>query len=306
MLNAEQIMSAIEAEAKSRIAVHPCEHLRASNIGHPCERYLYLLIKNWELQDPHDVGLQHIFDLGNKMEEYVIEKLKASGLEVFTPVQRSWRVENPLITGREDVRIKDPETGDLLPGEIKGLSPFEFDRLNTIEDFYQSKHHYVRAYPSQLLTYMWKFEKEHGFFILANKVNGKIKVIDVPFDWDRADALLKKGERIYKALESGTPPEATDDGSVCSTCSMRMVCTAAHSPAEMQFDDGELEDLIKRKEDLTAAYQEYNKVNDEIKTAVGDREKILAGDYVVTVKTIHKGSYMVKERDERRISVKRL
>lgn len=309
MLTASYISDRVSEFVRSEIAVYPVNNLRASNIGHPCERYLYLLIRHWEEQQPHDEGLQNIFDLGNTIEEYTIKKLKDSGLEVITPVTRSWKVENPLITGREDIRIKDPETGELIPAEIKGLSPFEWERLNTVEDFYDSKRYYVRGYPAQLMVYCWKFEKERGFFILTNKLTGKLKIIEVPFDWERADALLKKAERIYAALDDPTGktiPEATRDVTVCEECQMRHLCTAAHARPETSIDDGELESLIDRKNELAPAKREYEETDAAIKRCVGDREQVLAGKYVVSVKTISKGEYTVKARTERRITVSRL
>lgn len=306
MLTAEYIAGKVSDFVKSEIKVYPCEHLRASNIGHPCERYLYLLIKHWPEVKPHDESLQNIFDFGNSVEAYTIQKLKDAGLEVITPTQRSWKVENPLITGREDIRIKDPDDGQLYPAEIKGLSPNEWERLNSIEDFYTSRKYYVRGYPSQLMVYCWKFEKEKGFFILTNKLTGELKIIEVPFDWDRADALLKKGERIYKALETDTPPDSCDDITVCENCSLRHLCTAAIDRAETDIDDGELEEAIERKNQLATAYREYQEVNDQIKRIVGEREKVLAGQYVVTTKIIEKKGFTVEPRQERRIQIKRL
>ena len=307
MLTAEYISNAVSDFVKSEIKVYPCEHLRASNVGHPCERYLYLLIRSWEELQPHDEGLQNIFDLGNSIEAYTIKKLRDSGLEVITPTQRSWKVENPLITGREDIRIKDPETGELFPAEIKGLSPNEWERLNTVEDFYNSRRYYVRGYPAQLMVYCWRFEKEKGFFVLTNKLTGELKIIEVPFDWERADELLKKAERIYAALadSSGkTIPEACDDMSVCEKCQMRHICTAAHERPETEIDDGELEEAIDRKNELAPLYREYNEINDQIKKMVGDREKVISGKYVVSTKTINKAEYVVPARVERRISIK--
>ena len=307
MLTAEYISTAVSDFVKSEIKVYPCEHLRASNVGHPCERYLYLLIRSWEELQPHDEGLQNIFDLGNSIEAYTIKKLRDSGLEVITPTQRSWKVENPLITGREDIRIKDPETGELFPAEIKGLSPNEWERLNTVEDFYNSRRYYVRGYPAQLMVYCWRFEKEKGFFVLTNKLTGELKIIEVPFDWERADELLKKAERIYAALadSSGkTIPEACDDMSVCEKCQMRHICTAAHERPETEIDDGELEEAIDRKNELAPLYREYNEINDQIKKMVGDREKVISGKYVVSTKTINKAEYVVPARVERRISIK--
>lgn len=309
MLTAQYISDKISDFVKSEIKIYPCNNLRASNIGHPCERYLYLLIKHWDEQDEHDEGLQNIFDLGNSIEDYTIKKLADSGLEVITPTQRSWKVENPLITGREDIRIKDPEDGQLYPAEIKGLSPFEWEKLNSVEDFYNSKKSYVRAYPSQLLVYMYKFEKEIGFFVLTNKLTGAIKVIEVPFDWARADAMLKKGERIYAALndKSGaTVPDACDDMTVCERCSLRHICTAGHNRPETDVDDGELEELIDKKLELKAAADEYKKADEAVKRCLGDREKVIAGKYLVTTKIISKAEYVVKARQEKRVSIKRL
>ena len=308
MLSAANIQGAIRKEVESRITVYPCNNLRASNIGHPCERYLYLLIKHWDKQEPHDYGLQNIFDLGNAIEVYTIDKLKAAGFEVITPTQRSWKVEHPLITGREDIRIKDPDDGQLYPAEIKGLSPFEWVKINTVEDFYNSKKHYVRAYPSQLLTYCWKFEKEKGFFIITNKLTGEIKVIEVPFDWDRADAMLKKGERVYECLNdtSGKMPPACDDISVCEECSLRHVCPADHARVEAEIDDGELEELIQQKEALAPQYRAYNDVSDQIKACVGEREKVITDTHLVQVSTIEKKAYTVSARSERRIKISKL
>lgn len=309
MLSAEYIDGRVRDFVRSEIRVSPCEHLRASNIGHPCERYLYLLIRFWEEQEPHGVGLQNIFDLGNSIEEYTIRKLRDAGLEVITPAQRSWKVENPLITGREDLRIKDPETGELFPAEIKGLSPYEWERLNCAEDFYRSKRHYIRGYPAQLTVYCWKFEKEKGFFILTNKLTGELKIIEVPFDWERADALLKKGERIYAALEDRTGktlPEGCDDLAVCEGCRLRHLCTAPHDRAETEIDDGELEEAIERKNELAPLMREYTEVSDRIKALVGGREKVISGKYVVTAKTLKKAEYTVPAREERRITVRRL
>lgn len=309
MLTAEYISEKIDDFVKSEIKVYPCNNLRASNIGHPCERYLYLLIKHWNKQEPHDAGLQNIFDFGNSVEEYTIKKLKDAGLEVITPTQRSWKVENPLITGREDIRIKDPEDGQLYPAEIKGLSPFEWERLDSIEDFYDSKKYYVRGYPAQLTVYCWYFEKEKGFFVLTNKLNGRLKIIEVPFDWDRADALLKKGERIYKALADPTGktiPDACDDLSVCEECSLRHICTAEHTRLEIEIDGGELEDRIRRRMELSTYKKEYEAVDADIKSLMRSRDRVLAGQFLVEKKVIHKKEYTVKARDETRVIIKRI
>lgn len=301
----QEINEKLREAKQKKIQVYPCRNLRASNIGHPCERYLYLLLTRWEDQEPHDVGLQNIFDLGNTLEEHTIKNLKEAGYEVITPTQYSFQVLNPLITGREDLRIKD-ENGELIPVEVKGISPIEFEKLKTIQDFLNSKKYYIRQYPAQLQIYMYHFAKMYGFFALTNKLTGETRMIRMEFDWDMADELLKKADRIYKAVQDKKPPEAVDDIALCEGCKLSHICGECRRiPADIELDD-ELNNLINRKYELKATVDEYNQVDKDIKRIVGEREKIITGDYVIQRKTIEKQSYVVPARTEHRINIKKL
>lgn len=295
-------------KAKSdKITVYPCTHLRASNLGHPCERYLYLLISHWQEQKPHDVGLQNIFDLGNTLEEHTIKNIKEAGFEVITPTTRSWQVDvkGGIITGREDIRIKD-ENGNLLPVEIKGLSPIEWQRLNCVDDFLHSKRAHVQGYPAQLFIYMLHFGKEVGFFALTNKLTGETKFIEVPFDYELGEKYLSKAERIYKALEDGKAPEACEDISFCENCQLAHICGECRRiPADVELDD-ELEQLIKRKEELAAAKKEFEAVDKEIKQRVGEREKVITGSYLIQRTSFEKKAFTVPASVQYRINIKRL
>lgn len=296
----------IKENKQSKIKLYPCNNLRASNVGHPCERYLYLSIKNWEDKRLYNETTQCIFDLGNKIEEYVIQTLKDAGFEVITPTVRAWKVEKPLITGREDLRIK-LEDGQFYPVEVKGLSPQEWEKLNSVKDFLNSKKYYVRAYPAQLYIYMYQFGKEKGYFALCNKLTGEIKLIEVPFDYEYAEKILQKAERIYKCLEKNELPESCEDISVCEFCDLAHVCTANIKRTETDIDTtGELDELIDKKQELAPAYREYSEINDKIKKVIGEREKVLSNKYLFEKKIIHKEGYTVSPRDEIRINVKRL
>lgn len=302
----QEMNNKIKENKQSKIKLYPCNNLRASNVGHPCERYLYLSIKNWEDKRLYNETTQCIFDLGNKIEEYVIQTLKDAGFEVITPTVRAWKVEKPLITGREDLRIK-LEDGQFYPVEVKGLSPQEWEKLNSVQDFLNSKRYYVRAYPAQLYIYMYQFGKEKGYFALCNKLTGEIKLIEVPFDYEYAEKILQKAERIYKCLQKNELPQSCDDISVCEYCDLAHVCTANIKRVETDVDTtGELDELIDKKQELAPAYREYSEINDKIKKVVGEREKVLSNKYIFERKIIHKEGYTVSPRDEVRINVKRL
>lgn len=306
-MTVEQMNAKLFKAKADKITIYPCNNLRASNLGHPCERYLYLLIKHWEDQKPHDVGLQNIFDLGNALEEHTINNIKEAGFEVVTPTVRSWKVEvkGGIITGREDVRIKD-ENGELIPVEIKGISPFEFDKLNSVDDFLKSKKAYIQGYPAQLFIYMLKFGKEIGYFALTNKLTGETKFIEVPLDYDYGEKMLSKAERIYAALASETPPDACDDISLCENCSLAHICGECRRvPADIDIDE-ELDELINKKQELAAAKKEYEKVDAEIKAKVGEREKVITGEYLIERKSFVKKAFTVPESTQYRLTIKRL
>lgn len=306
-MTAEKINARLFQAKKDKITIYPVRNIRASNLGYPCERYLFLLIRHWDEQKPHDVGLQNIFDLGNTMEEHTIKNIKEAGFEVITPTQRSWQlsVKGGIITGREDVRIKD-ENGELLPVEIKGISPFEFDKLNSVDDFLKSKRTYIKGYPAQLYVYMLHFGKEKGFFALTNKLTGETKFIEVPFDYDLGEQYLAKAERVYKALASDEIPPATEDITVCETCPLAHVCGQQRRiPTDVDLDD-ELDALINRKQELAAAKKEYEDVDQQIKKRVGERDKVLTGQYLIERKSFVKNAFTVPESTQWRISIKRL
>ena len=304
-MNATEINARLFKAKADKIKIYPCNNLRASSIGHPCERYLYLMVKHSNEQKPHDVGLQCIFDLGNTLEEHTIKNIKEAGFEVITPTVRSWKIEKPLITGREDIRIKD-ENGELLPVEIKGISPFEFDKLNTVADFIKSKRPYIRGYPAQLQTYMLYFGKEKGFFALTNKLTGETKFIEMPFDYEYAESLLQKAERIYKALADETPPDACDDISVCEDCGLAHICGECRRvPADIDLDE-ELDALIDRKNELAAAKKEYEQIDKEIKARIGERDKVITGQYLITRSSFVKKAFTVPESVQYRVTIKRL
>ena len=304
-MNVNEMNDRLFKAKEKKITIYPCEHLRCSSLGHPCERYLYLLIKHWEEQKPIDVSLQNIFDLGNTLEAHTINNIKEAGFEVITPVCRSWRIEKPLITGREDIRIKD-ENGELIPVEIKGLSPFEWGKLNSVQDFLNSKKSYIKGYPAQLQMYMYHFGKEVGYFALTNKLTGETKFIEMPFDYDYAEGLLQKAERIYKCLDENKVPDACEDISYCENCSLAHLCDFVKGiPTDIIIDE-ELDALINRKMELQPLQSEFRKVDAEIKKVVGSKEKVLTGNYLITQKTIAKQAYTVPASSYQRMTIKKL
>lgn len=307
----EQFIKArLDQMLESEITVYPCKNLRASNLGHPCERYLYLLLTNWEEQKPHEKSLQSIFDLGNKIEDFAIDQIKKAGFEVITPLKGkngNWKIDvkGGIISGREDLRVKD-ENGELIPFEVKGLSPTEFEKLNTVEDFLKSKRYTVRQYPAQLFLYLYKYEKEYGFFVIVNKLTGEIKPIKMQLDYNFGEQCLAKAERIYRAVEEKNMPEPICDPSICEKCPLQHICGAVERiSTDIEMDD-ELDDLLDKKAELQPIVSELEEVKEKIKTKVGERQRVLTGKYLIERKSFEKKEYVVPARTEWRMNVKKI
>lgn len=153
---------------------------------------------------------------------------------------------------------------------------------------------------------MYHFNKLYGFFALTNKLTGETKMIRMDFDWDMADGILRKAERIYKAIESKKEPDAVEDISMCEGCKLAHIC-GIHRGIEPDIElDDELNDLIKQKYNLKKYVDQYGEVGSAIKSKVGEREKVITGDYLVQRKCIQKKSYKVPERTEYRLQIQKL
>ena len=306
MLTAEMVNQKIKDKLQEKCIVYPQNNLRCSSIGHPCERYVYLSITNWEDKAAPDVGLQGIFQLGNALESHVIEQIKNAGFEVFTPTTHSFRIDPQGITGREDLRIKDPETGELIPVEVKSISPFEFDKLNSFSDFVKHKKPFIRSYAAQIQLYLLKFGKEYGFFALINKLTGEIKFIKVELDYDFCESVLAKADYINKCLADKTPPEACDEIGLCEHCDLEHICGECRRiPADIDLDE-ELDELINRKNELAPMKKEYESVDKQIKERVGERDKVITGQYLITRTSFTKKAFTVPESVQYRVNIKRL
>jgi len=159
---------------RGRIKQFPQNNLRASSVGHPCDRYHYYCIKNWRERPLHNEVLQSIFDEGNLQERSVIQSLQEMGFEVINQ-QRSFQLDNPLITGHVDGILRWKEHD--FPFDVKSISPHDFPKLVSAEDFLYSKKLHQRNYIAQLQIYLLITNNPIGCLITKNKLTGQPKVI---------------------------------------------------------------------------------------------------------------------------------
>lgn len=288
------IVEKVYEQKRSQIKQYPVHTNRASQLGHPCTRYLVFDRTRWEEKTLHDERLQMVFDIGNDFEDRVLRDLKDAGLEIIEQ-QRAFSWREYQITGHIDAKALID--GKAYPLEIKSMSPFAYDKVNSVQDMLKSKYAYMRSYPAQMTLYLLMDNKEKGFFICKNKVSGAMKEIPVVLDYELGESLLKKAEAINAHVAGGTLPDPIDyDDNICSDCGYNHICTPDRMGKEVEIvDNNELAELLAEWERLKPFSKEYEEIDKRISEIVNGREKVLVGNWFITGKWRNTTRYNVPD-----------
>lgn len=282
------IVEKVIESKERRIKQYPVNSNRASDLGIPCTRYHVLNRTRWQEKSLHNVGLQFVFDMGNEIEEIVLKELAEAGVRVIEQ-QRSFEWKEYQITGHIDGKVF--EDGKVYPLEIKSCSPFVFKAINSISDLTCGKYGYLRKYPVQLNLYLLMDGKERGVFIFKDKTSGQMKEIWMDVDYDLGEETIKRAEAINQHLKDGTIPEPINDDLWCDGCAFAHICLPETIGKGVEIDTGELSILLDRLEELRPFVSEYNEIDDKVKASVEGREKVLAGNFLVTGKWLERVGY---------------
>lgn len=270
-----------------QIKQYPCNSNRASSIGHPCERYLVFERTRWNEKTLHDVSLQFIFNEGNVQEKAVLDLLSAVGIQVIEQ-QRSfaWRLHN--ITGHIDGKVLINR--ECLPLEIKSMSPYVFESINSAEDLLHSNYEHLRRYPAQLTMYMLMDEKERALFLFKNKSTGQLKEILLPLDYFYAESIIQKIERVNHAIDVEETPAPMSWGDTCERCGYRHICIQEVVRTEMEIrDDPEAEKKIDRWFELDPLRKEWADIDGWRKEYFRNIDKMVVGNYLILGKETKAG-----------------
>ena len=283
---------------RAKIKRTPCDVNRASEIGHPCLRYLYFRRVNWKDKQLHSINTQFIFDEGNTQEEQIKRDLTDAGWQLVegqSVVECRDEDGEVLIRGHIDIKIViDPITGESIPVEIKTTSPFMFNKFNKAADFEKSKFYYARKYIAQFQFYINLEEAEYGIWILKNKSNGQLKEIPLYRDKEYFKFLLKKGRIINKLVKLKKHPPALNDPDVCESCPFNHICDYKCEIKQLDSADSPvLKSHIERKIELKPYVEEYKYVDNYLKNSFKGISKFMLGDYFIDGKEIN-----IKERTQ--------
>lgn len=294
MANQEELPD-IEALQRKHLAggikMYPQKNLRASSIGHPCDWYLWGSIKHWADAQPHDAGLEAIFEEGRRQEQAVLRDLIEWGCEVKQGQRPLWSDKLQLSAHIECI-VKFPSGIELLI-EIKSMAPHLFSSVRCVADMVDHERYWIRGYVWQMETYRMLTEEagiippgKPSIWVLKDKSSGLIRDFPQGDDPDLRAQICARAETINTHLDANTEPSKLHDPRVCEGCRLRAVCGPDMKRSGMEFyDDNELTNKLDRLEELKPARDEYDKLDKERKRIfTGVENALVGGRWLVTGK----------------------
>jgi len=265
-----------EAKEKER-KIYPCHSNRASEMGHPCERYLVYNRLNWNDKIIPSVETQFIFDAGNIIEKLAKEDLEKAGFEIIE-MHRPYEWKEYEITGYIDFMLRSKD-GFEFPVEVKGLQNYDVQKLDCIEDFLGSRKIWLKKYPAQLTLYMLMANKEYGAFYIKSKPSMKPKHIWINIDYTFGEELLQKAQRVNICVKNKTYPERIEyEGYICDKCPYAHICLPeVKNVGAKLINSPELEEKLERREELKDSVEEYEAIDKEIKDAFREIPEAFVG-----------------------------
>lgn len=294
-------------QAAKRTKVFPCHTNRGSEIAWPCPsgpRYLYLLRKHWKDLPLPPGETELLFEEGHLHEDAIARRLEDDGWKIWKPRKAvDWKAYQ--ITGSLDREGTPPQAiceefgiapDTIFPLEMKALEPHSWGKINSAADMLNAKQPWLRKYPGQLLMYLLLTESPEGFFILKNKVTGRLKYLPMVLeDWlSLGTRLLDLAQEVNTYIAAGNSPPVKDyEEAVCGRCHARSICMPGEvGPGAIPLIDDEIEAALQRRDELKPLADEFKAIDDEVKEkaklASPEDGKLVCGDWEIAVKTVTK------------------
>ena len=286
------VVKKIEEQKKSEITSYPVRANYASQMGHPCLRYLVYNRLNWKDKPLPDLERKLVFDEGHYQEQRVIRDIMDAGIEIVQ-LQQPFVWDKYQISGRIDGIIKEGKTR--MPVEIKSMSPYTWKSINSEGDLYTRKWYY-RNYLAQMTLYLLMTELEQGLFILKNRNTGQLKQILYPLVYEYGEQLIKKAIKINEYVAKNEYPERMEyRADICNSCDFFSLCMPQKLRKETQVSTNtELEAMLNRRGELKPLGAELGKIEREIRNRVRDIGKLICGDWLLRQEMKMREGYEVK------------
>lgn len=299
------VSGAITQHLKSTSKVYPQHTNRASELGHPCLRYLTYLRVAYEHREAPDPRLMLIFRDGNTHERAVLQLLTDAGIEIVEQ-QKPFAWKQYQITGHIDGKVmwETDEGIVLIPLEVKSCHPFFFNGIHSAHDL-RTGSMFNQKWGGQMQLYMLMDEIDRLLLVLKNKANGQLRFVEIELDYEWAEELIQKAEVVNKAVDdvdhllggrkfeqldaksqdAVLPDRIPPDEQVCGRCPFIHLCLGKRewTPKLLIMDDPDLEKMLLERADLDAQRKRYAEVDATAKQVLKNRADIKEGEKILMV-----------------------
>ena len=118
-----------------------------------------------------------------------------------------------------------------------------------------------------------------------------MKLVPCRLDYEFAERILQKLERVNSHVAAGTYPDRCEysDG-LCAQCPFRHLCLPDKDYGSAEFiADSDFISTLERREELKESVKEYEELDEEVKSRVKPYETdIIAGNFLLKRKHIVK------------------
>jgi hypothetical protein len=295
------VLSFLEGERRT----YPQYTHRASSIGHPCERFLYLSIHDWDKAAPISASLQGIMKTGQTLEDILISifnqhigpKCQPRMRIISTQEQiRDKLLESYRISGTCDgvLQVYDDvshqwENAGLV--DLKTCSSNLFGSYTDLESL--RRHTWSSLYASQVMVYSFAKNLPVGYLMFVGKGNlyHDWKIIRVPVDFAHVETLLQKCASVNASLDNSRLPlpAKINQPMWCSGCRFESVCMpeVEYSGEGPKINDNEaIEFIVKRLRELKPLTREYDDLQKQLKGSLIPGQDLILKDAMVRWKQV--------------------
>lgn len=210
---------------------NPRPHLGASQIGHSCDRWLWLSFR-WSVIPSFPGRVLRIFRRGHHEENWIVQDLRSIGVDIHSTGGSQARVDFGChFSGSIDGIIESglPEAPNTKHvAEFKTHSKKSFDDLVKKGVEKSKPVHYA-----QMQTYMAGLNVDRAFYLAVCKDNDQIYTERVKYDKETAQKYINRGTRI--PLEDRLPAPISTDSTwfECRFCDAYDFCHGSKTTKEV-------------------------------------------------------------------------
>ena len=300
------------------ISSYPVRSNWCSKLGHPCERHAVHNRVDWDKKEKHSTTTEMIFQGGKVLERHVarvyLQKAGYDIVEEDRPIdtERSGTLRKLQISGKLDFVIRKEGTKKEYPVEVKSMNQWDWEKINCVEDMTLSQKLWQRAYPAQLMLYLFGKEAETGLFLLINKATYEPKVIWTQLDYAYVENLLQKAKRVNEHVAAGTYPERIEfEEKICGRCEFAHVCLENWARTEAKIvTETEVEERLDRIEELSVKSKplidELEELKEWRKTFFDQVPKAIAGAWMIVGKLVSRKAFSVEAKEYWTVSAKKI